>query len=44
MIADLRAFGLAAAAAAGVMLVAGWPALAADEITIGAPLPLTGAL
>ena len=44
MIADLRVFGLAAAAATGVMLVAGWPALAADEITIGAPLPLTGAL
>ena len=44
MIADLRVFGLAAAAAAGVMHVAGWPALAADEITIGAPLPLTGAL
>jgi len=44
MIADLRVFGLAAAAVTGVMLVAGWPALAADEITIGAPLPLTGAL
>jgi len=44
MIADLRVFGLAAAAATGVMVVAGWPALAADEITIGAPLPLTGAL
>ena len=44
MIADLRVLGLAAAAATGVMLVAGWPALAADEITIGAPLPLTGAL
>jgi branched-chain amino acid transport system substrate-binding protein len=44
MIADLRVFGLAAAAVAGVMHVAGWPALAADEITIGAPLPLTGAL
>src|ERR1700716_1808270 len=44
MIVNLRVFGLTAATIVGVMLVADWPALAADEITIGAPLPLTGAL
>jgi ABC-type branched-subunit amino acid transport system substrate-binding protein len=44
MVANLRAFPLAAAALAGVMVLADRPALAADEIMIGAPLPLTGAL
>ena len=43
MSVDLRVFGLAAVAAVAV-LAAQCPALAADEITIGAPLPLTGAL
>ena len=44
MVTHLRAFLLAVAALAGVMAVADRPASAADEITIGAPLPLTGAL
>jgi branched-chain amino acid transport system substrate-binding protein len=44
MAINLRAFLFAAAALAGVMAVANRPASAADEIMIGAPLPLTGAL
>ncbi|MEA2924790.1 MAG: branched-chain amino acid transport system substrate-binding protein, partial [Alphaproteobacteria bacterium] len=44
MVANLRVCGLAAAAVAGAFFVADRPASAADEITIGAPLPLTGAL
>jgi branched-chain amino acid transport system substrate-binding protein len=44
MVTNLRAFLLAAATLAGVMALANGPASAADEITIGAPLPLTGAL
>src|SRR5260370_39831584 len=44
MVTNLRAFLLAAATLAGVMALADGPASAADEITIGAPLPLTGAL
>src|SRR5262245_45694715 len=44
MAINLRAFPLAAAMLAGVMALADRPASAADEITIGAPLPLTGAL
>jgi branched-chain amino acid transport system substrate-binding protein len=44
MVTNLRAFLLAAATLAGVMALADGPASGADEITIGAPLPLTGAL
>ena len=44
MVANLRVCGLAAAAVAGAFFVADRPSSAADEITIGAPLPLTGAL
>jgi len=44
MVTNLRAFLLAAATLAGVMALADGTASAADEITIGAPLPLTGAL
>jgi branched-chain amino acid transport system substrate-binding protein len=44
MVTNLRAFLLAATTLAGVIALADGPASAADEITIGAPLPLTGAL
>jgi branched-chain amino acid transport system substrate-binding protein len=44
MAMNLRVLPLAAATLAGIMVLADRPALAADEITIGAPLPLTGAL
>ena len=44
MLTNLGAFLLAAATLAGVMALVDGPASAADEITIGAPLPLTGAL
>src|SRR5262245_33380782 len=44
MVMILRVLQLAAATLAGIVAVADRPAFAADEITIGAPLPLTGAL
>jgi branched-chain amino acid transport system substrate-binding protein len=44
MVTNLRLCALTTTAVAVVLLFAGRPALAVDEITIGAPLPLTGAL
>jgi branched-chain amino acid transport system substrate-binding protein len=43
-VTNSRVLLAAAAMLAGVTMVADRPAIAADEITIGAPLPLTGAL